>query len=162
MCPRKSVPDPEPTQERSRSQLSRNGVMFLLRNLVWLKFFATKILVYIQYNVFHCHERCIEASTCIFILTNCILQNHLKIKTFGLVQFMIDCQYIKQWSNEIKCIQNNDKQGFYFTVMSKSFNNYMYHSKGLTEVFFNNLFPQFSNHFKFTFNNTNGTRNLQV
>merc|ERR1719403_539090 len=96
MPPRKSVPDPEPTQERSRSQLSRNGVMFLLRNLVWLKFFATKIVVYIQYNVFHCHERCIEASTCIFILTNCILQNHLKIKTFGLVQFMIDCQYIKQ------------------------------------------------------------------
>merc|ERR1719516_802496 len=84
-------------QESSVPQLvvdSRKGVMFLLRNLVWLKFFATKILVYIQYNVFHCHERCIEASTCIFILTNCILQNHLKIKTFGLVQFMIDCQYI--------------------------------------------------------------------
>ena len=27
MCQRRSVPDPEPTQERSRSQLSRSGVM---------------------------------------------------------------------------------------------------------------------------------------
>merc|ERR1712123_553979 len=34
---RRSAPGPEPTQERSRSLLSRNGVMFLLRNLVWLK-----------------------------------------------------------------------------------------------------------------------------
>merc|ERR1712098_1029205 len=32
MCPRRSVPDPEPTQERSRSQLSRNGVMCHQRN----------------------------------------------------------------------------------------------------------------------------------
>merc|ERR1711862_36013 len=37
MSPRKSVPDPEPTPELSRSQLLRNGVMFQLRNLVLLK-----------------------------------------------------------------------------------------------------------------------------
>merc|ERR1711868_332354 len=34
MSPRKSVPDQEPTPDQSRSQLSRNGVMFHLRNLV--------------------------------------------------------------------------------------------------------------------------------
>ena len=32
MSPRRSAPGPEPTQGRSRSQLSRNGAMCLLRN----------------------------------------------------------------------------------------------------------------------------------
>merc|ERR1739847_158505 len=33
MYPRRSVPDPEPTPERSRSPLSRNGAMSLLKSL---------------------------------------------------------------------------------------------------------------------------------
>merc|ERR1719430_589541 len=37
MYPRRSVPDQEPTQERSRSLLSRNGAMLPLKNLAWHK-----------------------------------------------------------------------------------------------------------------------------
>merc|ERR1711981_75196 len=37
MSPRRCAPGPEPTQGRSRSQLSRNGAMCLLRSLAWLK-----------------------------------------------------------------------------------------------------------------------------
>merc|ERR1712128_150186 len=40
MSQRRSVPGPEPTQGRSRSQLSRNGVTFLQRNLALLKYNA--------------------------------------------------------------------------------------------------------------------------
>merc|ERR1712106_648969 len=42
MSPRRSAPGQEPTQGRSRNQLSRNGVMCLLRNLVWLKYCSIK------------------------------------------------------------------------------------------------------------------------
>merc|ERR1740128_1162620 len=42
MSPRRSAPGQEPTQGRSRSQLSRNGVMCLRRNLVWLKYCSIK------------------------------------------------------------------------------------------------------------------------
>merc|ERR1739838_1238426 len=37
MSPRRSAPGPEPTQGRSRNQLSRNGATFLQRNLAWPK-----------------------------------------------------------------------------------------------------------------------------
>merc|ERR1719186_180992 len=37
MSPRRSAPGPEPTQGRSRSQLSRNGATFHQRNPAWLK-----------------------------------------------------------------------------------------------------------------------------
>merc|ERR1711892_110198 len=40
MSPRRSAPGPEPTQGRSRSQLSRNGVMFLQRSLALPKYNA--------------------------------------------------------------------------------------------------------------------------
>ena len=46
MFPRRSVQDPEPTQERWRNQLSRSGAMFLLRNQAlpkWLKETTLKI-----------------------------------------------------------------------------------------------------------------------
>merc|ERR1711892_196697 len=42
MSPRRSAPGQEPTQGRSRSQLSRNGAMCLQRNLVWLKYCSIK------------------------------------------------------------------------------------------------------------------------
>merc|ERR1739845_281857 len=37
MFPGRSAPDPEPTQDLSRSPLSRNGAMSQVRNPVWLK-----------------------------------------------------------------------------------------------------------------------------
>merc|ERR1712106_225919 len=40
MSPRRSAPGPEPTQGRSRSQLSKNGATFLQRNLALLKYNA--------------------------------------------------------------------------------------------------------------------------
>merc|ERR1712123_90129 len=40
MSPRRSAPGPEPTQGRSRSQLSRNGVMFHQRSLALPKYNA--------------------------------------------------------------------------------------------------------------------------
>ena len=52
MCQRRSVQDQEPTQERSRSQLSRNGVMSQLRNLDWPKLAKSALLNQKKY----CHK----------------------------------------------------------------------------------------------------------
>merc|ERR1711997_717310 len=51
---KKYVLVPEPTQERSKSQLSRNGVTYQLLNLVWLKPISERFRCIAHFNYTYC------------------------------------------------------------------------------------------------------------
>merc|ERR1712043_37664 len=46
--------DPVPTQERSKNQLSRNGVTYQLLNLVWLKQISKRLCCIAHYDSTFC------------------------------------------------------------------------------------------------------------
>merc|ERR1711894_257018 len=51
---KKYVLDPVPTQERSKNQLSRNGVTYQLLNLVWLKQISKRLCCIAHYDSTFC------------------------------------------------------------------------------------------------------------
>ena len=71
MFPRRSAPDPEPTQDQSRSQLWRSGATLLQRSLASPKKMQSTLIIVKKTSVFHCHHG--SFNICINHTLTCLL-----------------------------------------------------------------------------------------
>merc|ERR1712218_694670 len=72
----KNVLDPVPTQERSKNQLSRNGVTYQLLNLVWLKQTSKRLLCIAHYDSTFCLSNFLFGNLCMLVTYSKMPQNN--------------------------------------------------------------------------------------